>query len=315
LHYRSPGVQPWVKCLWRNARFLCYHNTVSTLTNTPADAPPTGAPPVEPAQPGKRRRDIAALVLPLLALLAALALWAGVTSLHVRIFGHLLLIPAYDMPSPLAVARGVPDELHSGRLFSDTVASLFRVGVGFGLSVLLGIPLGLWMGGQPLVRAALLPGVNFFRCLSPLAWFPFAILWFGVGDAPAIFLIFMASFFPLALTTMAAVANIPAVHFRVARDYGFRGRELLLHVTLPAVMPQVITALRVTAGVAWVVIVAAEMVGCKDGLGYGVSDANNALRLDLVVLYMLLIGVLGVALDRVLAQLTRLPSVRWGYER
>lgn len=286
---------------------------MSTLTNaSPTDASPAGASPTELGRPGKRRRDIAALVLPLLALLAALALWALLTSL--RVHGQLL-VPTYGTPSPLAVVQGLPDELHSGRLFSDTVASLFRVGIGFGLAVVLGIPLGLAMGSQPLVRATLLPGVNFFRCLSPLAWFPFAILWFGVGDAPAIFLIFMASFFPLALVTMAAVANIPAVHFRVARDYGFRGRELLTHVTLPAIMPQVITGLRVTAGVAWVVIVAAEMVGCKDGLGYGVSDANNALRLDLVVLYMLLIGLLGVALDRVLAQLTRLPSVRWGYER
>jgi len=277
---------------------------VLTLTNAPLTATDPPAPP--------RRRNVAALALPLLVLLAALGLWAGITSLHVH--GHLL-VPTYGTPSPLAVAQGIPDELHSGRLFSDTAASLFRVGVGFGLAVLLGVPLGLWMGTQPLALAAFLPGVNFFRCLSPLAWFPFAILWFGVGDAPAIFLIFMASFFPLALTTMAAVANIPAVHFRVARDYGFKGRELLLHVTLPAIMPQVITALRVTAGVAWVVIVAAEMVGCKDGLGYGVSDANNALRLDLVVLYMLLIGLLGVVLDRLLAQLTRLPSVRWGYER
>ncbi len=258
------------------------------------------------------KRDIAAIALPLLVLLGALALWAGVTSL--RVHGHLL-IPAYDTPSPLVVAQSAPDELHSGRLVKDIVASLFRFAVGFGLAAALGVPLGLWMGSRPRLRAALLPGVNFFRCLSPLAWFPFAILWFGIGDAPAIFLIFMASFFPMTLSTMAAVANIPVVHFRVARDYGFHGWEMLSQVTLPAILPQVITSLRVTAGIAWVVIVAAEMVGCKDGLGYGIYDANNALRLDLVVLYMVLIGGLGVGLDRLLAQLTRLPSVRWGYER
>ena len=257
------------------------------------------------------KRDILSLLLPVAVLLAALGLWAGITSL--RIHGKLL-VPTYGTPSPLAVAQSLPDEVHSGRLFSDMVASLLRLAVGFGLAVALGIPLGLWMGSRPRVRAALLPGVNFFRCLSPLAWFPFAILWFGVGDAPAIFLIFLASFFPLALVTMAAVAGIPAVHFRVARDYGFRGRELLTQVTLPAILPQVITGLRVTGGIAWVVIVAAEMVGCKDGLGYGVSDANNGLRLDLVVLYMIIIGALGVGLDRLLAQLTRLPGVRWGYE-
>ena len=96
---------------------------------------------------------------------------------------------------------------------------------------------------------------------------------------------------------------------------GSGAANCLTRVTLPAILPQVITGLRVTAGVAWVVIVAAEMVGCKDGLGYGVSDANNALRLDLVVLYMIFIGILGVSLDRLLAQLTRLPGVRWGYER
>ena len=259
-----------------------------------------------------RRRDYASLLLPLAALLGAVLLWAAVTA--VRIHGQPL-VAAYNTPSPLAVAQSLPEEVHSGRVFSDATASLFRLGVGFGLAALLGVPLGLCLGSQPLLRAALLPGVNFFRCLSPLAWFPFAIIWFGIGDAPAIFLIFMASFFPLALVTMAAVASIPAVHFRVARDYGFRGRELLTQVTLPAILPQVITALRVTAGVAWVVIVAAEMVGCKDGLGYGVYDANNALRLDLVVLYMILIGALGIGLDRLLAQLTRLPGVRWGYER
>lgn len=258
-----------------------------------------------------QKRDITAFTLPLLVLAAALACWIILTSL--RLHGHPL-VASYDVPSPREVLQSIPEELHSGRLFNDAIASLFRLGVGFGLSVALGLPLGLWMGGHPTLRAALLPGVNFLRCLSPLAWIPFAILWFGVGDAPAIFLIFMASFFPLALVTMAAVANIPAVHFRVARDYGFHGWELLTRVTLPAILPQVITALRVTAGVAWVVIVAAEMVGCKDGLGYGIYDARSAMQMDLCVLYMVLIGALGVGLDSLLAQLMRLPGVRWGYE-
>lgn len=258
------------------------------------------------------RQEILKIGLPLLVLITLLGLWTLVTTL--RIHGQLW-IPTYDAPSPQVVWAGIPEEFHTGRLVSGAITSLYRVAVGFGAAAVLGVPLGLLMGSRPLVRTALLPGVNFFRCLSPLAWIPFSIIWFGVGDAPAIFLIFMASFFPMALATMAAVANIPAVQFRVARDYGFQGRDLLLNVTLPAIMPQVITALRVTAGIAWVVIVAAEMVGCKDGLGFGVADANNALRLDLVVLYMITIGLLGMALDRLLMQLTRLPSVRWGYER
>ena len=96
--------------------------------------------------------------------------------------------------------------------------------------------------------SAFLPVLNFFRFLSPLAWIPFAILWFHIGDKPAIFLIFMATFFPLALATMSAVATIPSIYFRVAQDYDYKGTELLTKVTFPAVLPQVITAL---AGQLW----------------------------------------------------------------
>ena len=162
---------------------------------------------------------------------------------------------------------------------------------------------------------ALLPLVNSFRRLSPLAWIPFAILWFGIGDPPAIFLIFMAAFFPIIVSTTAAVANIPSVYFRVARDLGLRGSELLRQVTLPAIAPQVITALRITVGLSWLVVVAAEMIAGRDGLGFAVWDARNGLRIDLLTAAMVVIGVIGAALDRVLVQLTKIPSVRWGYDR
>jgi NitT/TauT family transport system permease protein len=125
----------------------------------------------------------------------------------------------------------------------------------------------------------------------------------------------MATFFPLVLATMVAVASIPSIYFRVAKDYNYKGIELLTKVTFPAVLPQVITALRVSYGIAWVVIVAAEMVGCQDGLGYGIWEARNGLRLDSAVCYMIVIGLLGMGIDRLLSQLTKLSGVRWGYER
>jgi NitT/TauT family transport system permease protein len=128
-----------------------------------------------------------------------------------------------------------------------------------------------------------------------------------------VFLIFLATFFPLVLATSAAVANIPPCYFRVARDYGLRGPALLTQVTLPAILPQVVTALRVTAGLAWVVVVAAEMAGAQEGLGYAVNDARNGLRTDLLVVVMIVIGLVGVLLDRLLLQMTRLRAVRWGY--
>lgn len=248
-----------------------------------------------------------ARILPFVVVLAAVLLWAALSFVGV--------FPDSVFPSPAAVAKGFVEELRNGRLLDDVVASLFRVTIGFALAVFTGIPAGLWLGHHARARVAFLPVVNFFRSLSPLAWIPFAILWFGIGDLPTIFLIFMASFFPVVLATLAAVASIPSVYFRVARDYGFSNNEVLTKVTLPAIAPQVITSLRVTAGLAWLVVVAAEMIAGRAGLGFAIWDARNGLRMDLLVCGMIVIGVIGVVIDRVLLQLTAISSVRWGYER
>jgi NitT/TauT family transport system permease protein len=248
--------------------------------------------------------------------LSALTLVAPIVLIAIwQLVGVAGVFPESLFPTPAAVARGLVAELASGRLVDDAIASVFRVAVGFLLAVALGIPSGLLLGHSSAARAACLPLVNFFRSLSPLAWIPFAILWLGIGDPPAIFLIFMAAYFPVVLSTTAAVASIPSVYFRVARDLGIAGPRLLSEVTLPAIAPQVITALRVTAGLSWLVVVAAEMIAGRDGLGFAVWDARNGLRIDLLAAAMVVIGVIGAALDRVLVQLTRIPSVRWGYER
>jgi NitT/TauT family transport system permease protein len=246
-------------------------------------------------------------LLPLIVLLSLLLVWYFIS--------YLNIFPAYALPAPGSVVKSFREEMLAGRLVNDIIASLWRVAVGFVIAATLGIPVGLWLGQHVYARQAFVPMLNFFRFLSPLAWIPFAILWFHIGDKPAIFLIFMATFFPLVLATMSAVATIPSIYFRVAKDYNYKGIELLTRVTFPAVLPQVITSLRVSYGIAWVVIVAAEMVGCQDGLGYGIWEARNGLRLDSAICYMIIIGVLGMGIDRLLAQLTKLPNVRWGYER
>jgi len=165
------------------------------------------------SNPERQTTPLVAVIGPAVLVL----IWAALAALR--------LFPESLFPSPLAVARGLAIELTSGRLVDDCIASLFRVSVGFLLSVVLGVPTGLVLGHSILARQAFLPLVNFFRSLSPLAWIPFAILWFGIGDVPAIFLIFMASVFPITLATAAAVGGIPSVYFRVAEDYGMRGLD------------------------------------------------------------------------------------------
>lgn len=231
------------------------------------------------------------------------------------LLARLGALPAAQIPSPGEVARAFGEELRTGRLLTDITASLWRVALGYLLGAGVGIPLGLLLGLRLGARAALLPTVNFLRSLSPIPWLPFAVLWFGIGDAPVVFLLFLAVFPPLCLTTAAAVAGVPKVYYRVARDYDVTGIALLTEVVVPAVLPQIITALRVAAGTAWVVLVAAEMVAGSGGLGQLIYDARNGLRMDLNVMAMAVIGTIGAAIDVLMSRLTRLPSVRWGYER
>lgn len=223
--------------------------------------------------------------------------------------------PRGTVPSPEAVARGFGAEARSGRLVDDIVASLYRVGFGFVIACAAAIPAGLALGRFAAARAAFLPWVNFFRTLSPIAWIPFAIIWFGIGDPPALFIIFLATFFQITLATVGATATVPRVHYRVADDLGLRGAAVLFEVTLPAILPQLMVALRVAIGVAWMVVVAAEMIAVRSGLGFLIIDARNALRMDLVVVGMITIGAIGIGLDALFARLARAPMLRWGSER
>lgn len=219
------------------------------------------------------------------------------------------------VPSPLTVTKGALQELRSGRMFEDIIASLFRVSTGYLLGIVTAIPFGLWLGHQKIWQGAFLPFINFFRNLSPLTWIPFAVLWFGIGDLPAIFLIFITVFFPFVLATVAAVANIPKVYFRVAQDHAFTPSQKLLQVTFPAILPELVTALRVTAGISWMIVVAAEMIAGRDGLGYAVWDARNGLRIDLLIVEMIVIGIIGIFIDFILRRLSKHPRISWNYEK
>jgi NitT/TauT family transport system permease protein len=218
------------------------------------------------------------------------------------------------LPGPWAVAAGIAELAQRGLLLKYVVASLFRVTWGFVTAALIAIPAGLAVGWYRRMDMAINPLLQIFRPISPLAWIPISILWFGVGDMAAIYLIFLASFLPLMMTAINAVGNIPAVYLNAGRNFGLSQTQLVYRVLYPAVIPQLIIGLRITLGIAWLVVVAAEMIAVNSGLGFLIVDARNAgNRYDLVVAGMVMIGVIGLLLDNGMRSLEKIKSLRWGY--
>jgi len=244
-------------------------------------------------------------ILPPLAVVAALiaAWWVAVVGTETVIF-----------PTPLQVLTATIDLARGGELWEHIGASLMRVGVGFALAAAIGIPVGLWMGWKRGAFDTVNPLVQILRPISPIAWIPLAILWFGVGDLSPIFLIFLSSVFPTILQTASGVHTIERQYLRAADNFGVTRKRLFFQVVIPAVLPQIIVGLRVSLGIAWLVVVAAEMIALRSGLGYLIIDSRNAgNRYDLVVAGMIIIGLTGLLLDTMMRRLERLKSVRWRY--
>jgi NitT/TauT family transport system permease protein len=220
------------------------------------------------------------------------------------------------LPKPTQVLTGMVELAQRGVLGKYVIASLFRVSSGFLLALLVGVPLGLFLGWFLRAFQAFNPVIQVLRPISPIAWIPLAILWFGVSDLAPIFLIFLASLFPITTATMSAVQNIQLVYLRAARNFGVKRLTLFTKIVFPAALPQIITGIRIGLGVAWLVVVAAEMIAVNSGLGYLIIDARNAgMRYDLVVAGMVLIGLIGFTLDFLVRCLERIEEVRWGFNR
>ncbi len=252
------------------------------------------------------RTRFEAVVLPLAVATLLVAVWHAA----VKISGSDIF------PTPGQVALGIVELAQKGVLHKYIVASLFRVFWGFSLAMIVGIPMGLMMGWYGPAFRAFNPLVQLLRPISPIAWIPVAILWFGIDDRAPVFLIFLASVFPICTATVAAVRNIPLVHLRAAQNFGVHGLSLFRRILFPGALPQIITGLRIALGVAWLVVVAAEMIAVDSGLGYLIIDARNAgTRYDLVVAGMVLIGLIGLVLDLGMRRLERLDEVRWGFPR
>jgi len=217
-------------------------------------------------------------------------------------------------PTPGAVVAGTLELARDGTLWEHIGASLMRVAAGFGLAVALAIPLGLWMGWVKGAFVTLNPVFQILRPISPIAWIPIAILWFGVGNASPIFLIFIASVFPMIVQTTVGVHTIEKRYLRAAENFGVSRSKLFLKVVFPATLPQIIVGMRIGLGVAWLVVVAAEMIALRSGLGYLIIDSRNAgNRYDLVIAGMIIIGLIGLMLDGFMRLLESMKVVRWRY--
>jgi len=212
-------------------------------------------------------------------------------------------------PGPGAILNSFFELLMNGSLFNHSVASLYRVTIGFYLGAFFGIPLGIVIGRVETIKLLLNPVIQFLRPISPLAWIPLAMLWFGIGDQPAIFLIFLSSFFPIVVATAIAVASINPIYFQVASNFNLSRIEMITKIVVPAIVPEVVTALRLTIAIAWLVVVAAEMIAVQSGLGYLILDSRNALRMDYVMVAMIVIGIIGLILDIIMYKLGRLEPI------
>lgn len=198
----------------------------------------------------------------------------------------------------------------SGELPHDALTSLLRVAGGFALGAGLALPVGLLMGARPMLYDLLNPVVQVVRPIPPIAFIPLAILWFGLGNAPAIFLISLGAFFPVLVNTIAGVRNVDAIYLRAARNLGASEWVLFRRVMIPAAMPYVLAGLRIGVGVAFIVVIVAEMIAVNAGLGYRILEAREYFWSDKVIAGMISIGLAGLAID---AAMNRLNAwlLRW----
>lgn len=200
--------------------------------------------------------------------------------------------------------------LFSGELPHDALASIIRVVGGFAIGAGLALPLGLLMGGSSRFYQLMNPLVQLLRPIPPIAYIPLAILWFGLGNPPAFFLISLGAFFPVLMNTISGVRTVDEIYIRAARNLGASGATLFLRIILPAATPHILTGLRVGIGVAFIVVIVAEMIAVNNGLGFRILEAREFMWSDKIIAGMITIGLLGLAIDTGMDRINR-HLLRW----
>ncbi|MBD5143169.1 MAG: ABC transporter permease [Ruminococcus sp.] len=215
-------------------------------------------------------------------------------------------------PSPLQAFQALLEMISSGVLFVHIGSSMFRFVIGYVSAVIAAVLLGLILGRLPKLFQYINPAVQLLRPISPMAWMPFIVLLFGIGDIPAIVIIFIAGFFPVLLSTVSAVNGIDPIYLKVAKNFGIRQPQAMWKIIFPASFPQIANGIHLALGTAWVFLVAGEMVGAQSGLGYLIIDARNNIRADILLADIIVIGVIGLILDMFLKIAEKQILNAWG---
>lgn len=227
---------------------------------------------------------------------AALLLWQ---------LAAVLGLTSTFLPAPTAVAEAGWQLAVDGDLGRHVLASLRRVMIGFAVAAVSGVGLGLLLGLSRGLRGLVQPLVELLRPIPPIAWVPLAILWLGLGDGSAVFIVWIGAFFPICVATLDAVTGLDDSHSRVTRTLGFSRRQVVVYVVLPKAAPQIATGVRIGLAGAWISVIAAELVGAQEGLGYLLQQSRLMLQIEQVIVGMAVIGLLGLTMSVVLSRAQR----------
>jgi NitT/TauT family transport system permease protein len=238
--------------------------------------------------------DFSSLALNLVGLVAGVAGWWVLTASG-----------AVGLPPPPDVARKFVDLVANGQLATDILSSLARVLTGFLLGVVLAVPIGFVMGWYKVARSLIEPYLQFFRMIPPLAIIPLAIVTMGIDETPKIFVIFLASFLASVVATYQGVISVDKTMINAARVLGAKDLTIFLRVIIPASTPFILVGVRIGLGSAWATLVAAELIAAQTGLGYRMQQAQLYYDLPTIFVSLITIGVLGLAMDRLLLAIER----------
>ena len=233
----------------------------------------------------------------LIGFAALLAVWEGLAS--------AALINPVLLPSPTTLFWASGDLVRSGTLVRHVIASVERVLVGFALAALVGLLFGVVLGWFRTLSDFVKPLVEALRPIPPIAWTPLAILWFGVGNAPSYFLVFVGAVFPVFVSTFSAVRNIERTQINAALCLGATPAMLIRDILVPGALPVIFPGLRIALGVGWMCVVAAELIAAQSGLGYMIQQNRLLLQTQFVVTGMIVIGMIGFAMNALMTAIER----------